>query len=494
MRTRRRDVRRRKRFSAIFVAPLGVPSDDATKRGGATSSPNACSGRGSGCEAAPLCLFLGGTFAASQASYRAPALAYDLVSRSVATIVALLGLSIFINYIDRGNLATASTLVKSELHLSASQLGFLLTAFFITYMPMQPVIGWLSDRFTASRVLVAGFILWSLATVLSGFAQGFVALFACRLLLGVGESVSFPTMAKILCENVSEAQRGVANGITQAGLSIGPAFGIFLGGMLVADYGWRPFFIGTGLISLLWVVAWSLLAQKHVRQSQPTQATDAPPIGLILREPSLYGASAAHFCANFVLYFYITWIPYYLVHQRHWSLPEMARIGGVAFLTGGLAAIACGMIADRLIRRGMSATIVRKSAFGIGAIGAAIGLIGCGYSQSNVGSAAWLILACGAGGILGANTFVIAQTMAGPAATGRWVGVQNTLANIAGIIAPSLTGVLVERTGTFYSTFTVAAVMAVASGACWIFLVGQIVPIDWSQRSIRLRAAPAAIP
>jgi MFS transporter, ACS family, D-galactonate transporter len=416
------------------------------------------------------------------------------VSRSVSTIVALLGLSIFINYIDRGNLATAATLVKSELHISASQLGFLLTAFFITYMPMQPVVGWLSDRFTASRVLVAGFVLWSLATVLSGFAQGFVALFACRLLLGVGESVSFPTLAKIMCQNVPEAQRGAANGITQAGLCIGPAFGIFFGGMLIADYGWRPFFIGTGLISLVWVVAWILFAHKHVRQAEASQAADAPPMGLILREPSLYGASAGHFCANFVLYFYVTWIPYYLVHQRHWSLPEMARIGGAAFLTAGLTAILCGAVSDRLIRRGLSATVVRKCAFGIGALGSAIGLLGCGYSQSNVGSAAWLIVACGAGGFLGANTYVIAQTMAGPVATGRWVGVQNTLANIAGIIAPALTGVLVERTGTFYSAFTVAAALAFASGVCWIFLVGAIVPIDWSRRSTRLRAVPAAIP
>ncbi len=414
--------------------------------------------------------------------------------RGAATIVVLLGLSIFINYIDRGNLSTAATLVKSELHLSTSQLGFLLTAFFITYMPMQPVVGWLSDRFTASRVLVVGFLLWSLATVLSGFAQGFVALFACRLLLGVGESVSFPTMAKILSDNVSEAQRGLANGITQAGLAFGPAFGIFFGGMLIAAYGWRPFFIATGLVSLLWIVAWSAFAQKHVRQVDTAEASGAPSMDLILRETALWGASAGHFCSNFVLYFLVTWIPYYLVHQRHWSLPEMARIGGTAFLMGGLSAIACGAIADRLIRRGISTTIVRKSAFGIGAIGAAIGLIGCGFSQSGVSSAGSLIIACCGSGFLGANTFVIAQTMAGPVATGRWVGIQNTLANVAGIIAPSLTGILVDRTGNFFSAFAVTATMALASGACWIVFVGPIVPIDWSRRVLLLRPAPGAIP
>jgi MFS family permease len=404
-------------------------------------------------------------------------------------IVVLVGVSIFINYIDRGNLSTAATLVQNELHLTHTQLGFLLTAFFITYMPTQPVIGWLVDRFTASRVLVSGFVIWSLATILSGFAGGFAALFACRLLLGLGESVSFPSMAKILAENVTEAQRGLANGITEAGLAFGPAFGIFFGGMLIADFGWRPFFIAFGLLSLLWVVAWTAIAQRHVLHSDASQLSDAPPMELILREPSLWGASLAHFCGNFLLYFEVAWIPYYLVNERHWSLQQMAAIGGTTFLLGGVSNILSGAIADRFIRAGVSPTLVRKATFGIGAIGAAIGMIGCGYS-GNVGSAAWLMFAGFFGGCLGVNTFVVAQTLAGPKATGRWVGIQNMLANIAGIIAPALTGILVDRTGSFKVPFTIAALMAMSSGVAWIFLVGAITPIDWSRR-LPISAAPA---
>ncbi|MEO6913925.1 MAG: MFS transporter [Candidatus Baltobacteraceae bacterium] len=300
------------------------------------------------------------------------------MSRQLAAIVILIGASIFINYIDRGNLSTAASLVKNELHLSTTQLGFLLTAFFITYMPMQPVVGWLVDRFTASRVLVAGFFVWSLATILTGFAGGFAALFACRLLLGVGESVSFPSMSKILAENVDEAQRGLANGIVQAGVAFGPAFGIFFGGMLIAAYGWRPFFIAFGLVSLLWIGAWTTFARRHVRHSDASQASEAPPMALVLREPSLWGASLAHFCSNFLLYFLLTWIPYYLVTERHWSLPQMASIAGTSFLLTGISMIACGAISDRFIRGGTSPTIVRKIAFGVGALGAAIGMIGCG--------------------------------------------------------------------------------------------------------------------
>ncbi len=404
-------------------------------------------------------------------------------------IVVLIGLSVFINYIDRGNLATAATLVKQELHISPSQLGFLLTAFFITYMPMQPLIGWLVDRFTASRVLVMGFVVWSLATLMSAFAGGFAALFACRLLLGVGESVSFPAVSKILADNVGQTQRGLANGIVQAGLAFGPAFGILTGGTLIAQYGWRPFFIGCGAISILWIIAWIAISKGHLRSVNALQSKDAPALEVVLREPSLWGASLGHFFSNFLLYFNVTWIPYYLVHERGWTLPEMGRIAGAAFFLSGTSMIACGFVSDRLIRNGASPTLVRKAAFAIGGFGAAVGMLGCGYSHEANASAAWLMFAGLFGGLLAVNTFVVGQTKAGSAATGRWVGIQNMIANGAGLIAPSLTGVLVDATGNFTLPFTLAAIAALSSGAAWALLTGKIEPIDWKARALA-RATP----
>jgi ACS family D-galactonate transporter-like MFS transporter len=404
-------------------------------------------------------------------------------------VVALIGLSVFINYVDRGNLATAATVVKHELHISPSQLGFLLTAFFITYMPMQPLIGWLVDRFSASRVLVTGFFVWSIATLLSAFAGGFAALFACRLLLGVGESVSFPAMSKILSDNVGEPQRGFANGIVMAGLALGPAFGIFAGGSLIAAYGWRPFFIGCAIISMLWIVAWLAVSHGHVRSINASQSPDAPGLDLILREPTLWGASLGHFCGNFLLYFNVTWIPYYLVHDRNWTLPEMGSIGGAAFLLYGVATIACGYVSDRLIRSGASTTLVRKAAFAIGGVGAAIGMLGCGYSHEASASAAWLMFACFFNGLLGVNTFVVPQVKAGAAATGKWVGIQNMIGNGAGLIAPSLTGVLVDVTGNFRLPFALAALAAVTAAAAWTLLTGKLEPIDWKARALA-RAIP----
>ncbi len=408
-------------------------------------------------------------------------------------IVVLIGLSIFINYIDRGNLATAATLVQKELHLAPSQLGFLLTAFFITYMPMQPLVGWLVDKYTASTVLVVGFFIWSLATLLSAFAAGFALLFACRLLLGLGESVSFPSMAKLLAENVSEKQRCFANGIIQAGLAFGSAFGIFVGSAVIAEHGWRPFFVGCGLLSMLWIVAWRFVSRGQLRKrSEDVSSAQMPAFGLILREPTLWGASLGHFGGNLVLYFTISWIPYYLVHERGWTISQMGLIAGSASLAAGMSMIVFGFVSDRAIGRGASPTVVRKAAFAIGGLGGAIALLGCGYSHGANASAAWLVASGFFSGFVGLNTYVVAQTKAGDA-TGRWVGIQNMLANAAGLIAPVLTGVLVEATGNFKLPFALAAVAAVGSALAWTLLTGKIEPIDWKARATARSYVPALV-
>src|SRR5487761_1621354 len=111
---------------------------------------------------------------------------------SATRIVLLVTAAVFINYIDRGNLATAAPIMQDELHLSAGELGVLLSAFYYGYVVCMPATGWLAERFGARAVLAAGVALWSLATFGTGFASGFATLLALRILLGVGESVAFP--------------------------------------------------------------------------------------------------------------------------------------------------------------------------------------------------------------------------------------------------------------------------------------------------------------
>ena len=107
-----------------------------------------------------------------------------------AAIVPLMALAVFINYVDRGNLATAAPLIKDELHLSASAFGVMTSAFFWTYTPCQLMAGWLTERFHPYKVLAVGLAMWSVATAATGLVTGFTALLLLRVLLGLGESVS----------------------------------------------------------------------------------------------------------------------------------------------------------------------------------------------------------------------------------------------------------------------------------------------------------------
>jgi len=142
----------------------------------------------------------------------------QLTGKLLAVLV-LLGISVFINYIDRGNLSIAAPMLKDELRISATQLGILLSAFFWTYACLQPIAGWLVDRVNVNWVIAGGFFLWSAATAATGHVRTFSMLFALRLLLGIGESVAYPSYSKIIALNFPEEHRGLANSVISAGQS-----------------------------------------------------------------------------------------------------------------------------------------------------------------------------------------------------------------------------------------------------------------------------------
>src|SRR5262252_7129646 len=173
-------------------------------------------------------------------------------TREITVALTLLVISVFISYVDRGNLSVAAPMLKTEFGLSASRVGLLLSSFFWGYSVCLFVCGWLVDRFDVNRVLALGFFLWSLATAATGLVHGFVALLLMRMLLGMGESVSFPCYSKIFARHLAEHERGFANGVIIAGMKLGPAVGTLGAGLLMTHFGWRPVFLGIGLVSLLW--------------------------------------------------------------------------------------------------------------------------------------------------------------------------------------------------------------------------------------------------
>lgn len=398
--------------------------------------------------------------------------------------LVLLALLAFINYIDRSNLSVAATLLKDELHLSTSQLGILLSAFFWTYSSMQFVSGWVVDRYEVNYVIAAGFLLWSLATAATGLVRGFTMLLVMRLMLGTGESVMVPACSKILRFHLTEDHRGFANGVWQGAVRFGPAAGTLGVGLLITKYGWRLAFVGIGLISLAWIPAWLRWMPRSI--TVHPNSDESPGFADILRQRSFWGVSGGHGAIIYLLYFMLTWLPFYLVRERHLSMQSMVRIAAAYYLTDALSAGASGWLADKFIQRGHSPTLVRKSAMALGHLIAALALLACAAANSH-----WYLLflvLVGIGeGIAGAGTFAFAQTLAGPGATGKWSGLQNGFANISGVVAPALTGFLADRTGNFRAPIGIASAVLMAGGFSWLFLVGRLEQVNWQLRERRTR-------
>ena len=171
----------------------------------------------------------------------------------------LLAAVLFINYVDRGTMPTAAHLMQGDLHLNYAQMGVLLSAFSWTYATLQIPVGWLAEKYGAHRVLAAGLTIWASATMLIGVAHTFAGLLVLRL-LGVGESVGFPAVSKIIAAVVPAKGLGTANGIVALAYLVGPAVGTYAGGMLMAHFGWRSSFLLFGALSLLWLLPWSRVA------------------------------------------------------------------------------------------------------------------------------------------------------------------------------------------------------------------------------------------
>jgi ACS family D-galactonate transporter-like MFS transporter len=393
--------------------------------------------------------------------------------------MALLALAALINYVDRGNLSIAAPMLKDELGLSARQLGILLSSFFVTYTLFLPVSGWLADRFDVKWVMAIGFLLWSGATAATGGLHAFATLLAARLILGMGETVAYPCYARTLVRHVPEVGRGFANALIAAGVGCGPALGTFFGGTLMARYGWRPFFVVLGVVSMAWLIPWLAWmprgepAVSHVQKSR---------VGFfeLLEQRSMWGTCGGLFGANYVLYFEITWLPFYLVRERHFSMERMATIGGIGYLCYSAAAVVFGWISDRWIAAGGTPTVVRKTFAGVGAGSAGVLLLGCALASPKI-SVILLLLAFAAGGMCGSNIWAITQTLAGPKMAGRWAGLQNFFGNFAGIIAPAVTGFVVDYTGRFFLAFVIMAIVALMAAVSYIFVIGPVQEIVWER-------------
>jgi MFS family permease len=391
-------------------------------------------------------------------------------------VVALLAVVLFINYVDRGAVPTAIPLIQHDLGLDNEQVGRLLSAFFMVYAFIQIPVGWLAERYGAHRVLAGGLIVWSGATMLMGITSSFTMLFCLRMLLGLGESAGFPAVSKLMAAVVPVKSLGLANGIVAFGYLMAPGIGIFAAGLLIDHVGWRGTFVTFGLLSLLWLVPWAFVRLPKLATARSDATT--PTWSMVLEQKALWGTSLGLFSSNYMWYFMLSWLPGFLVNERGFSMHEMEHVGTLGYVVNGCSALVTGWAIDRYIRRRGSANFAYKLVMVVAHAGAVPCMLGMALGSQTIAVASMF----GFQVLMGASSpgvYAMSQILAGPRASGRWVGIQNSVGNVSGIISPWLTGFIVYRTGHFTLAFIACAVVSVAGIIGWIGLIPRLAPISW---------------
>jgi MFS family permease len=390
-------------------------------------------------------------------------------------LVLLLGIAIFLNYVDRGAIGIAAPVMTRQLGLSPEAYGIVFSAFFWVYAPVQLFAGRLCDRFSVYTLIGVGILLWAGSTLLTGFVGGFGSLLVLRIMLGVGESISFPGSSKIIARHVPAEGRGIANAIVATGLALGPAVGTLVGGLILASWGWRAMFIVFGLVTLLWLSPWRS-AVKSLSAEELAEA--GPPVSLnaLIRKWPMWSMAIVHCLGNYCFYFLLAWLPSFLVKSRGFSITEMTLLATIGYAVQAACALSYGHFSDWWTRSGRSEAACRRGMM-IGSQSlAALSILGLAFVHTAVPIAILLCLAGAASASLSLNLYAIAQMFAGPRAAGTWIGFQNSIGNASGIFGPILTGFIVQRAG-YDSAFVVTAAIAAIGAIWWAVGVPKIEPI-----------------
>ncbi len=409
------------------------------------------------------------------------------------TMIILCCLANTINYVDRANLAVAAPIMQHELGLDAAVMGLVLSGFFWTYSVMQMPFGWFADRVGARISLAVAVVWWSVFTALTAAARGIVTLMGCRLLLGVGEAGAYPSMAKVAANWFPRSERGIASSIFDSGSRIGAALSLPLVTWLIASFSWETSFVVTGLLGIIWAVFWVIFyrdPEKHwsvtpeqlqrLQAERGTKQAAGPkvPWGSLFRYRTIWGMMIGFFCLNFVIYFFITWFPTYLVQARGFSLAQLGTLG----LLPGLVSIPCGWLggftSDALYRHGWSLTAARKTCLVGGMLVSSVITLSA-FAPSVYVALLCFAIAYGSLAFTAASIWSLPGDVAPtPAHVASIGGIQNFASNLAGIVTTTFTGLMLTITsGSFIVPLTVAGGFCVLGAAVYLFMVGKIEPL-----------------
>ena len=393
--------------------------------------------------------------------------------------LALLVISVCINYADRGNLGVAAKSIQSELHFDPQQLGILLASFSLTYALMQLLAGPAIDRWNVNWLYAGAFFLWSAATGLTGLASSFSAILLLRLALGAGEAVAYPAYSKILAGTFPERLRGTANAAIDAGSKAGPAIGVMLGVTLLNKFTWRGMFVVIAAASAIWLIPWCAIAGKLTVGKKINREIWCPSYSDLMRLRPFWGTVLGLFGANYTWFFLLNWIPYYFETARHIKGEQLALFASLPFWGVAASSMLLGCLADALIRRGYEPGRVRQSFICLGLLGCCFFIIPTALVRAQSLFQICLFISLVSLGAFSSNHWALTQRLSGVAGAAKWTAFENCIGNFAGVVANYLGGVTLQATHSFVPAFVLAAFALLAATFGYWFVIGSPVPVNW---------------
>ncbi|MFC7328230.1 MFS transporter [Marinactinospora rubrisoli] len=415
-------------------------------------------------------------------------------------MVGLCSLAFVFNYLDRTVLSVSLPYIGEDIHIPASVEGLLLGAFFVGYALCQLPAGALIDRFGVRRLFAGGALIWGGVTAATGLVRTPAELVIARLGLGVGEAVAYPGSAKVVSRWFPRRERALANSIWDNGSRIGAVLSLPLVTALIAAFGWRWAFAVAGFLAVAWVVLWVRAyrePREHPRLSAEELAyieaggarlEDAPAEGAsaaprvrwrsLFRYRTVWGMMLGFFALNYVIFFFITWFPSYLVRDRGFDLLQLGVYGmipGIVAIGGSLAG---GITSDALLRRGWSLNRARKTCLTGGllfssVIAAAVFVPTAGMALALL-SVSYASVAFAAASVASLPADVAPQ----PEQVSSLAGIQNCASNIAGFLGPSVTGLMLQLSGgSFVGPLVLSGAIAVVGALSYGLLIKRVEPL-----------------
>ena len=321
------------------------------------------------------------------------------VRRRQNTTLLMLVLIGTINYIDRSTLSIGNTLIRQDLGLSLTQMGWLLSAFLWAYAISQLPCGLLVDRFGARRVLGIGLFVWSLAQALCGIVFNFFQFIIARVCLGMGESPMFVSNARAVRDWFPLSQRGKPTGIYNCVSTLGPTVAPPLLTALMLNFGWRWMFIIMGIVGIVVSIIWFIIYRDphHTdlieeernylvagEENEPESTTDfAEWIGLF-RFRVTWGLMLGYFGTIYLMWLFMTWLPSYLEMERGMSLQKTGWVAAIPYAFGIIGSIGTGYIVDWASSKGITPVEARRYIVSFSLVIMSVFTFLCALTASNV--------------------------------------------------------------------------------------------------------------